>query len=138
MNTIPKKHLVTNENKLCRVDVIQWNEELYERILIDRTKDACKGEVDVVIDFGTTSRSLNRSIQCLSKGGVVFLGHETADRLLPKFSRKAEEYGITIQAIETGSLQQLKELVELVHSGKVTIYSSQFKKLRLSTWIVRN
>lgn len=138
MNTIPKKHLVTNENKLCRVDVIQWNEELYERILIDRTKDACKGEVDVVIDFGTTSRSLNRSIQCLSKGGVVFLGHETADRLLPKFSRKAEEYGITIQAIETGSLQQLKELVELVHSGKVTIYFSQFKKLRLSTWIVRN
>lgn len=120
------------------MDVIQWNEELYERILIDRTKDACKGEVDVVIDFGTTSRSLNRSIQCLSKGGVVFLGHETADRLLPKFSRKAEEYGITIQAIETGSLQQLKELVELVHSGKVTIYFSQFKKLRLSTWIVRN
>jgi len=102
-----------------KVDVIQWNEELYERILIDRTKDACKGEVDVVIDFGTTSRSLNRSIQCLSRGGVVFLGHETADRLLPKFSRKAEEYGITIQSVQTGSLQQLKELVELVHSGKV-------------------
>ena len=104
---------------VVRVDVIQWSEELYERILIDRTKDACKGEVDVVIDFGTTSRSLNRSIQCLSKGGVVFLGHETADRLLPKFSRKAEEYGITIQSVETGSLQQLKQLVELVHSEKV-------------------
>lgn len=102
-----------------KVDVIQWSEELYERILIDRTKDACHGEVDVVIDFGTTSRSLNRSIQCLSKGGVVFLGHETADRLLPKFSRKAEEYGITIQSIETGSLEQLRELVDLVHSGKV-------------------
>lgn len=102
-----------------KVDVIQWSEELYERILIDRTKDACHGQVDVVIDFGTTSRSLNRSIQCLSKGGVVFLGHETADRLQPKFSRKADEYGITIQSVETGSLQQLNELVELVHSGKV-------------------
>ena len=105
-----------------RVDVIQWNEELYERILIERTKDACHGQVDVVIDFGTTSRSLNRSIQCLCKGGVVFLGHETADRLLPKFSRKAEEYGITIQSVETGSLHQLKELVDLVHSGKVKIH----------------
>jgi len=102
-----------------KVDVIQWSEELYERILIDRTKDACHGEVDVVIDFGTTSRSLNRSIQCLGKGGVVFLGHETADRLLPKFSRKAEEFGITIQSVETGSLDQLRELVTLVHSGKV-------------------
>lgn len=101
------------------MDVIQWNEELYERILIERTKDACHGQVDVVIDFGTTSRSLNRSIQCLHKGGVVFLGHETADRLLPKFSRKAVEYGITIEPVETGSVQQLKELVDLVHSGKV-------------------
>lgn len=102
-----------------KVDVIQWNEELYERILIERTRDACHGQVDVVIDFGTTSRSLNRSIQCLCRGGVVFLGHETADRLLPKFSRKADEYGITIESVETGSLEQLNELVELVHSGKV-------------------
>lgn len=102
------------------MDVIQWNEELYERILIERTRDACHGQVDVVIDFGTTSRSLNRSIQCLCRGGVVFLGHETAERLLPKFSRKADEYGITIESVETGSLEQLSELVELVHSGKVT------------------
>jgi NADPH:quinone reductase-like Zn-dependent oxidoreductase len=102
-----------------RVDVIQWSEELYERILIDRTIDACKGQVDVVIDFGTTSRSLNRSIQCLSKGGVVFIGHETADRLMPKFARKAEEHHITIQPVELGSLDQLKELVQLVSSGEV-------------------
>lgn len=113
---------------VIRVDVIQWNEELYERILIERTKDACHGQVDVVIDFGTTSRSLNRSIQCLHKGGVVFLGHETADRLLPKFSRKALEYGITIEPVETGSVQQLKELVELVHSGKVLISAFHFFK----------
>ncbi len=110
------------------MDVIQWNEELYERILIERTKDACHGQVDVVIDFGTTSRSLNRSIQCLHKGGVVFLGHETADRLLPKFSRKAVEYGITIEPVETGSVQQLKELVDLVHSGKVFISKSALQK----------
>jgi len=102
-----------------KVDVIQWSEELYERILIDRTIDACKGQVDVVIDFGTTSRSLNRSIQCLSKGGVVFIGHETADRLMPKFARKAEEHHITIQPVELGSLDQLKELVQLVSSGEV-------------------
>lgn len=45
------KHFI----EIFRVDVIQWSEELYERILVDRTKDACHGEVDVVIDFGTTS-----------------------------------------------------------------------------------
>lgn len=50
--------------------MVQWNEDCYERVLIERTKDCCEGEVDVVIDFGTTSRSLHRSLQCLSK--VIF------------------------------------------------------------------
>jgi hypothetical protein len=49
-----------------RVNVVQWNEDLYEKQLIERTKDACQGTVDIVIDFGTTSRSLHRSLQCLS------------------------------------------------------------------------
>jgi hypothetical protein len=47
--------------------VVQWNEDLYEKQLIERTQDACQGTVDIVIDFGTTSRSLHRSLQCLSK-----------------------------------------------------------------------
>ena len=49
------------------VNVVQWNEDCYERTLIERTKDSLDGEVDIVIDFGTTSRSLHRSLQCLSK-----------------------------------------------------------------------
>lgn len=102
-----------------KVDVIQWSEDLYERILIDRTIDACKGQVDVVIDFGTTSRSLNRSLQCLNKGGVVFIGHETADRLMPKFARKADDLAVSIQSVELGSIEQLNELVQLVSSGQV-------------------
>lgn len=104
-----------------RVDVIQWSEDLYERILIDRTIDACKGQVDVVIDFGTTSRSLNRSLQCLNKGGVVFIGHETADRLMPKFARKADDLAVSIQSVELGSIEQLNELVQLVSSGQVAV-----------------
>lgn len=50
-----------------RVNVVQWSEDLYEKQLIERTHDACQGLVDVVIDFGTTSRSLHRSMQCLCK-----------------------------------------------------------------------
>lgn len=49
------------------VNVVQWSEDLYEKQLIERTTDACGGFVDVVIDFGTTSRSLHRSLQCLTK-----------------------------------------------------------------------
>ncbi|XP_043485261.1 uncharacterized protein LOC122513087 isoform X2 [Leptopilina heterotoma] len=113
-----------------RVNVVQWSEDLYERQLIERTIDACQGSVDVVIDFGTTSRSLHRSLQCLTKGGVVFVIKEVADRLLPKFSRKADERQQSIKPVETGTLEQLKDLVQLVASGELeppphTVYPAE-------------
>ncbi|XP_072743559.1 uncharacterized protein Drat isoform X1 [Anoplolepis gracilipes] len=113
-----------------RVNVVQWNEDLYEKQLIERTMDACGGQVDVVIDFGTTSRNLHRSMQCLSKGGVVFVIKEVADRLLPKFSRRAEERQQSIKAVELGTLEQLHELVQLVASGEIeppphTVYPAE-------------
>ncbi|KAI4493101.1 hypothetical protein M0802_009651 [Mischocyttarus mexicanus] len=113
-----------------RVNVVQWNEDLYEKQLIERTMDACQGQVDVVIDFGTTSRSLHRSIQCLSKGGVVFVIKEVADRLLPKFSRRAEEKQQSIKSVEPGTLEQLRELVQLVSSNEIeppphTVYPAE-------------
>lgn len=121
---------LTMAQEFQRVNVVQWSENLYEKQLIERTMDACQGRVDVVIDFGTTSRSLHRSMQCLSKGGVVFVIKEVADRLLPKFSRRAEEWQQSIKSVEPGTLEQLRELVELVASGKVeppphTVYPAE-------------
>ncbi|XP_071439287.1 NADP-dependent alcohol dehydrogenase C 1 isoform X2 [Hetaerina americana] len=109
--------LLAKEHK--RVNVVQWNEDLYEKQLIERTMDACQGEVDIVIDFGTTSRSLHRSLQCLGKGGVVFISHEVADRLMPKFSRRAEERQQKIKSVGMGSIEQLQELVDLVGKGEI-------------------
>ncbi|XP_076667735.1 death resistor Adh domain containing target isoform X2 [Andrena cerasifolii] len=121
---------LTMAQEFQRVNVVQWSEDLYERQLIERTMDACRGHVDVVIDFGTTSRSLHRSMQCLSKGGVVFVIKEVADRLLPKFSRRAEEWQQSIRSVEPGTLEQLRELVQLVASGEIeppphTVYPAE-------------
>ncbi|ODM86903.1 hypothetical protein Ocin01_19777 [Orchesella cincta] len=104
----------------ANVDVVQWNEDCYERVLIERTKDCCEGEVDVVIDFGTTSRSLHRSLQCLTKGGIVLISSEVAERLVPKFSKRAEERQQTIKTVDVGSLEQLTQLVALVASGEIS------------------
>lgn len=101
------------------VSVVQWNECLYEPQLIERTKDVCGGAVDVVIDFGTTSRSLHRSMHCLSKGGVVLISEEVAEKLLPKFSRLSNEYQQEIIPISNGSAEQLAELVQLVSDKKI-------------------
>ncbi|EAA43419.2 AGAP009224-PA [Anopheles gambiae str. PEST] len=106
--------------KKCeRVNIVQWNEDLYEKQLIERTHDACDGLVDIVIDFGTTSRSLHRSMQCLTKGGHIFISDEVAEKLLPKFSKRAEERGQTIEAAPTGTIEQLHQLVKLVSSNEI-------------------
>lgn len=101
------------------VSVVQWNECLYEPQLIERTKDVCGGPVDVVIDFGTTSRSLHRSMHCLSKGGVVLISDEVAEKLMPKFSRLSNEYQQEIIPISNGTAEQLAELVQLVANKKI-------------------
>lgn len=103
----------------CSVSVVQWNEDVYEKQLIERTRDACGGPVDVVIDFGTTSRSLHRSLHCLGKGGVVLISEEVAERLLPKFARLADEREQRIRAVRPGTVEQLHELVQLVADNKV-------------------
>ncbi|XP_062706223.1 uncharacterized protein LOC109420670 isoform X1 [Aedes albopictus] len=106
--------------KKCeKVNVVQWNEDLYEKQLIERTHDACDGLVDIVIDFGTTSRSLHRSMQCLTKGGHVFISDEIAEKLMARFAKRAEERGVFVEVVPTGTIEQLHELVKLVDSGEI-------------------
>lgn len=50
-----------------RVNVVRWSEDLYEEQLVERTKDACGGLVDIVIDFSANSRSIRRGLKCLTK-----------------------------------------------------------------------
>lgn len=88
---------------------------LYEPQLIERTLNICNGPVDIVIDFGTTVRSLHRSLHCLSERGVVLVGEETADQVLE--SPKTQKQRII--PISTGTVEQLYELVNLVANKKV-------------------
>ncbi|KAG6445614.1 zinc-type alcohol dehydrogenase-like protein C1773.06c [Manduca sexta] len=101
------------------VNVVQWTEDLYEKQLIERTTDACGGPVDVVLNFGTTSRSLHRSLQCLATGGVALVTEDVGEKLLPKFSKKAEQMNVNVVVVPNGSIEQLKELVGLVARGEI-------------------
>ncbi|KAJ8983327.1 hypothetical protein NQ317_010866 [Molorchus minor] len=117
--TLKDEGFMVAAGELKSVNIVQWNEDLYEKQLIERTKDACTGLVDIVIDFGTTSRSLHRSLQCLNTGGVVLVSEEVAERLLPKFSRLIHERNQKIEAVAIGSIDQLKELVHCVANGEI-------------------
>lgn len=121
-----------------RVNVVQWSEDLYEKQLIERTIDACGGTVDIAIDFGTTSRSLHRSIQCLTKNGVVLVSEEVGERLLPKFSSLAEKREVKLHAVANGTIEQLKQLVQLVSKREVSIASHRIDVLYVlhADWMI--
>ncbi|XP_064079037.1 uncharacterized protein LOC135196266 isoform X2 [Macrobrachium nipponense] len=106
-------------NEYLRVNVVQWNEDLYEEQLVERTKDACGGPVDIVIDFSATSRSLRRALKCLAEGGVVLMSSEHAEGLISRFSDEAEKENHHLIPIEFGTLNQLKNLVHLVANGEI-------------------
>lgn len=101
------------------IRIVHWSEDLYEKQLLERTIDSCNGLVDIVINFGTTSRSLHRSLQCLTQGGVVLVTEDVGEKLLPKFARKAEDLNVNISIVPNGSIEQLKDLVHLVASSEI-------------------
>ncbi|XP_037087525.1 uncharacterized protein LOC119108047 [Pollicipes pollicipes] len=102
-----------------RLNIVQWSEDCYESQLIERTINACEGRVDLVIDFAANPRSLNRSLKCLSKGGVIVIGAETAQRYVSRFESVAQANEQTIVPVEMGSLDQLHTLLDLIATKKV-------------------
>lgn len=50
----------------------------------------------------------------------MLISEETAEKLLPKFSRLADEHQQKITAVEAGTIEQLQDLVRLVASNEVT------------------
>lgn len=54
------------------------------------------------------------------QGGVVLLPEDVAERLIPRFGPRAEDMGMKLREIPSGTIDQLKELVKLVASGEVS------------------
>lgn len=50
---------------------------------------------------------------------MVLISEEVAEKLLPKFSKLAEERFQLIKAVEPGTIDQLHDLVKLVALNKV-------------------
>lgn len=49
----------------------------------------------------------------------MLISENTAEKLLPKFTKRAEERQQEIRAVANGTIEQLRELVKLVSSHEV-------------------
>ena len=52
-----------------RVDFVQWNEDAYQAVLVERTKDCLRGEegADVLVTLDATAKVLKTGLACLAQ-----------------------------------------------------------------------
>ncbi|KAL3843289.1 hypothetical protein ACJMK2_021230 [Sinanodonta woodiana] len=55
-------------------DVICWSVDEHEQSLVEKTKSACKGGADLIMDFIGTPRTIQRAMKILNKGGALLVG----------------------------------------------------------------
>lgn len=60
------------------------------------------------------------------------VSEEVAEKLMPKFSRRAEEREQKLISVANGSIEQLHDLVKLVATNAVIIYIHLIYKLYIS------
>jgi len=99
-------------------DVIHWNDSLHEEYLIERTKNVCKGGVDIIIDFSSSPRTINRSMKVLGQNGVLVVGGNSKYEVSFCLHTLAQRQQC-ILGVSKGTRDQLVELVNLVAANMI-------------------
>ena len=68
-NSIDK--LLSAQDHGC-YDIIHWNEEDHEQYIVERTLDACRGGVDIIVDYVSSPRTMKRSLKVLNRVSIFF------------------------------------------------------------------
>ena len=108
-----------------RVKLIQWNSDAYDQDLVQRTRDACKGDIDVVLGCLGLGAPLQRSFKCLKKGGTAFVTEEINEKVLKSLEKMAEQQNKFIQIVKQGNTEDLKALLNLVADEIVSTNCSE-------------
>jgi len=111
-------NLMVCKNHGC-FDVVHWNDSIHEEYIQERTKDVCKGGVDVAIDFVSSPRSINRLTKVLKQEGVIVVGGRSKYDINICLNTLSEKNQSVI-GVKGGSKHDLEELVEILATRKVS------------------
>ncbi|CAH1786906.1 unnamed protein product [Owenia fusiformis] len=99
-------------------DVIHWSDCDHEQYLVERTLDVCRGGVDVVIDFVSSQRTMNRAIRCLNREGMILAGGNSRHEVMICLNDLAAN-AQSILGVSKGSRAQLEELLNVFAAEQV-------------------
>jgi len=114
--------LMWYKKNMPMVKLVQWEGDAYDQDLLERTRDACQGDVDIVIGCINLGAPLQRSFKCLKKGGIAFLTEEMNDKVLKSLEKLAVQQSRKLKVVERcgdHDLGNLAKLLKLVKDGHV-------------------
>ena len=105
---------------------MQWQGDSYDQDLLERTRDACQGDVDIVIGCINLGAPLQRSFKCLKKGGIAFLTEEMNEKVLKSLEKLADQQNRKLKVVDRcgddpGNLANLLKLVKEGHVRKASV-----------------
>jgi len=113
------ERLMTAQNHGCS-DIVYWNEEDHEQYIVERTMDACRGGVDIIIDYVGSHRTMQRSLKVLNREGLILIGgNATTVTCIPLNSLAAKEQ--SIMGIPKGNLNQLMEILNAIANNTLEV-----------------
>jgi len=110
--------LLTAHDHGC-FDIVHWNEEDHEQYIVERTLDSCRGGVDVIIDYISSPRTMQRSFKVLNREGLILVGGSSSTEVSISLNALAAKQQ-SIVGIPKGNMNQLRDLVNFVAEGKLT------------------
>ncbi|XP_076116415.1 quinone oxidoreductase-like protein 2 isoform X1 [Mytilus galloprovincialis] len=99
-------------------DIIHWNEEDHEQYIVERTLDACRGGVDVIVDFVSSPRTVQRDLKVLNREGLILVGGNTLSEVSINLNVLAAKQQ-SIAGIPQGTFEQLQQIIDMVADNKV-------------------
>jgi len=100
-------------------DIVYWNEEDHEEYIVERTLDACRGGVDVIIDYVSSPRTTQRALKVLNREGLILVGASSGHQVSISLNALAAKQQ-SIVGIPRGNLNQLSDLVSFLAQGKLS------------------
>ncbi|KAK3586362.1 hypothetical protein CHS0354_022514 [Potamilus streckersoni] len=88
-------------------DVICWSADEHEQSLVEKTKSACKGGADLILDFIGTPRTIQRAMKILNKGGAFLIGPDALSKVSINLCSLIAQQQSIIGVVETSEAVSL-------------------------------
>ncbi|TRY71030.1 hypothetical protein TCAL_08912 [Tigriopus californicus] len=107
------------------INLVQWDNDVYDAQLIERTEQVCHGKVDIILDLEGSPKFFKRSMSCLRTNGHAFIGKSTLNSSMKNFITKTFKKDVHVIYVDNGTTDDFQELIRAVINGQTQMLPYQ-------------